>query len=368
VFWYRTAPAIEVEIRQTRRGAEALVSIARSTTGSELRKVKAHFGFDRTTECPTLVVMNSEPFPVLAPKTFHFTDVDQFRSAVRNLNTEFTPLVRKISAKQIILSLAGCDVNFTKSFPRIVDAQLARGCTLIGFSMDDGVPIRFNGAERDHSAIAIGGGGAAYGVVEPVERQYASIVFTPEIVDRGWPEARPVFKVFETTVEAQHWLRELVRQILYLSPIFGAVEAAQVSSAIKESLLAGVDAAFAHVVDARWASRANSPEHFKIFKSIQGVLSDNIGRPLYSEELARQVGVSVRTMHDAVKRYRGMSLHRYLRLRRLWLVRQRLLAGADSVKACAFACGFWHLGDFARSYRMQFGEAPSETLAKSLQR
>jgi transcriptional regulator GlxA family with amidase domain len=67
-------------------------------------------------------------------------------------------------------------------------------------------------------------------------------------------------------------------------------------------------------------------------------------------------------MHDVVRRYRGMSLHRYLRLRRLWLVRQRLLAGADSVKAVALAFGFWHFGDFSRSYRDQFGETPSQTL------
>jgi AraC family ethanolamine operon transcriptional activator len=304
--------------------------------------------------------------PALASKTFRFTDVDQFRTAVRNLNIEFTPLVRKISAKQIILNLPGCDVNFTRSFPRIVDAQLAGDCTLIGFSMDDGVPLRFNGAERDHAAIVIGGGGAAYNIVEPVERQFASIVFTPQIVDRGWPEARPVFKVFETSVGAQHWLRELVRNVLQLSPIFGPAEAARVASAIKQSLLAGVDAAFAQVVDARWARRANSLDQFKVFLRIQAVLSDNIGEPIYSDELARQVGVSVRTLHDAVSRYRGMSLHRYLRLRRLWLVRQRLLAGAHSVKASALAFGFWHLGDFARSYRLQFGETPSETLANRI--
>ena len=70
-------------------------------------------------------------------------------------------------------------------------------------------------------------------------------------------------------------------------------------------------------------------------------------------------------MHDAVKRYRGMSLHRYLRLWRLWHVRQILLAGTNSVKASALAFGFWHMGEFSRSYRLQFGESPSDTLAKS---
>jgi transcriptional regulator GlxA family with amidase domain len=35
------------------------------------------------------------------------------------------------------------------------------------------------------------------------------------------------------------------------------------------------------------------------------------------------------------------------------------------VKACALAFGFWHLGDFSASYRLQFGETPSQTLARS---
>jgi transcriptional regulator GlxA family with amidase domain len=63
--------------------------------------------------------------------------------------------------------------------------------------------------------------------------------------------------------------------------------------------------------------------------------------------------------------YRGMSLHRYLRLKRLWLVRQQLVAGNQSVKACALACGFWHFSDFSRAYRLHFGESPSQTLAKA---
>jgi hypothetical protein len=78
--------------------------------------------------------MNSIPLaPTLAPKIFRFTDIDAFRSSVRNLNVDFTPLVRTIAAEQIILNLPGCDVNYTKSFPRIVDAQLAPNCTAMGF-------------------------------------------------------------------------------------------------------------------------------------------------------------------------------------------------------------------------------------------
>ena len=137
---------------------------------------------------------------------------------------------------------------------------------------------------------------------------------------------------------------------------------------MRESLLAAIEAAVAQATPARWADHTNASGHFKIFRDVEEALSSQVGDVIYSEDLAARIGVSVRTMHDAVQRYRGMGLHRYLRLRRLWLVRRRLVAGADSVKAAALAYGFWHLGDFSHGYREQFGESPSETLAKSQRR
>jgi len=74
-------------------------------------------------------------------------------------------------------------------------------------------------------------------------------------------------------------------------------------------------------------------------------------------------------MHTAMLKIRGVSLHRYLRLRRLRAARRLLLAGKPSqIKACALSNGFWHIGEFAALYAAQFGEAPSMTLARSQQR
>jgi AraC-like DNA-binding protein len=309
----------------------------------------------------------SDNQPSLTPKIFRFSDVDQFRSSVRGVDVDFTPLARKISAQQIVLNLEGCDVNFTKSFPRIIDARVADDCTLVGFTMDDGVPIRFNGVERDRSVVVIGSNGAAYSAVERTERRYASVAFRPSVENRGWPRATENFNMYETSPIAQQRLRELVIHVLSATERFdNFVDAREASVAIKESLLAAVDAVFADVVPTKWATHANSARQFRIFQDIRAVLAGSLGSPIYSEELAQQVGISVRSMHDAILRYRGMSLHRYLRLRRLWLVRKRLLEGSvESVKAAALAFGFWHLGDFSASYRLQFGEAPSETLARS---
>jgi AraC-like DNA-binding protein len=309
---------------------------------------------------------NSSTAPLLVPRVFRFDDVDTFRSSIRHLDVDFTPLARRISAEQVILGLPGCDINYTRSFPRIVDAQFAPGTTTVGFTMDDGVPIRFNGAERDHAALAIGNGGAFFTTVERTPRQYASIVFMPEIVDRGWPDSALKFSIHEIRQPAQDRLREVVRQVLFTtSQPVAAGDVTATGTAIRESVLATIDDAFAGVVPARWTTRANATRQFRVFNAARAMLADNVAQPIYSGELAAQIGVSVRTLHDAIQRYRGMSLHRYLRLRRLWLVRRQLLAGAHSVKACALAYGFWHLSDFSRTYRAQFGESPSKTLAAS---
>jgi AraC family ethanolamine operon transcriptional activator len=309
--------------------------------------------------------MNSiDDVPRSALKTFRFSDVDEFRSAIRGLNFEFTPFVRKISTEQTILSLPGFDVNLTRAFPRVVDAQLVENCTAIGFTMDDlNVPVRFNGSQRTRPAVVIGNGGAAYTTIEEVQREIASVVFRPEVTDRGWPSTASNFKIFEISTAGLQQLRGVVREVL--AEASGPVEPPGLllkGAAMKESLLGAVDEAFATIVSSRWTLGPNDGRSFKMFQDIRALLSDDLSEPIYSDEIARKLGLSVRTMHDIVRRYRGMSLHRYLRLHRLWLVRRRLLAGADSVKAVALAYGFWHLSDFSRSYRDQFGETPSQTL------
>jgi AraC-like DNA-binding protein len=310
--------------------------------------------------------MENRSLAPLAPKIFRFADIDEFRSSVRHLNVVFTPLVRKISAEQIILNLPGCDVNYTKSFPRIVDAQLGPNCTAVAFTMDDGVPVRFNGIEDVLPAIAIGTGGSLYTQVEKAPRSYTSIIFSPGVEDRGWLEGGPTWRFYVVSKAVHHRLRSLVLQVLAAATEFADdPESGVLATAMRESLFAAVDMAVADVVTAPEISRANFSPKFKVFRDAEAAVAEHYNSPIYSGDIAQQIGVSVRTLHDAILQFRGMSLHRYLRLRRLWLVRQRLLAGTHSVKAAALAFGFWHLGDFSHNYLLQFGERPSATLARS---
>jgi len=109
---------------------------------------------------------------------------------------------------------------------------------------------------------------------------------------------------------------------------------------------------------------ANFCNYLLLVRKFDEFLAANAGRTLYSAEIAKQLGVSVRTLHNAVVAIRGMSMHRYTRLRRLWSVRQQLVQGSPvgPIKAVALVNGFWHLGEFGALYREMFGETPQQTL------
>ena len=64
----------------------------------------------------------------------------------------------------------------------------------------------------------------------------------------------------------------------------------------------------------------------------------------------------------------GISPHRFLKLRRMSMVRAALRSCEGRmplVKSVALAHGFWHLGQFAHDYRATFGETPSDTLVRA---
>jgi AraC family ethanolamine operon transcriptional activator len=138
-----------------------------------------------------------------------------------------------------------------------------------------------------------------------------------------------------------------------------------VIDSVEESLLQAVDLAMASATPAFDGKRTSLGHYLTLVRKFDEFLAANSGKTLYSAEVAQQLGVSVRTLHNAVVAIRGMSMHRYTRLRRLWNVRQHLARGAptQSIKAIALVNGFWHMGEFAALYREMFGETPQQTLS-----
>lgn len=88
--------------------------------------------------------------------------------------------------------------------------------------------------------------------------------------------------------------------------------------------------------------------------------------PLSLEAIARECGISVRSLCDLFRREHGTSPMRYVAEARLQAAR-RLLTGRKeglTVAEVATACGFSGFGRFSALYRARFGELPSRTLAR----
>jgi AraC family ethanolamine operon transcriptional activator len=106
----------------------------------------------------------------------------------------------------------------------------------------------------------------------------------------------------------------------------------------------------------------------RIVHAADAYLRAHPARPIYSEELCAALGVSTTSLYQAFRATFSMSPHRYLKLRRMGMVRAALHARGGpwrSVKAIALSHGFWHLGQFARDYKALYGETPSATLSRT---
>ena len=103
----------------------------------------------------------------------------------------------------------------------------------------------------------------------------------------------------------------------------------------------------------------------KYFSSARDYIEANLNAPLGIETLARETGVSSRTLGYVFRDVLNTTPLHYIKARRLVAARQHLLSADPTqspVTEIANEYGFAHLGYFSRDYKAQFGELPSDTL------
>lgn len=291
-----------------------------------------------------------------------FPDFDHFRSIEQLAEAKSIPLAWKgFAASFAAVTLRSCTIYLQRTFPRILHVRYLTTGAIAGFSMADTVSLTMNGIEAQPQALLLAKGDAVCEIVEPQANLVALVNFAA-VEDRGWPGA-PNSALFIALRPAELVaLRAVTRDILLLashSPDLLAQP--RVVDQLEESLLEAVDHAVQmSPVD---AGRADLGTYLVLVRKLDEFLQDNAARTFYSADVAREFKVSVRTLNNAVVAIRGMSMHRYIRLRRLWNVRQQLVQGAsiDTMKAIALANGFWHMGEFRTLYRDLFGETPQQT-------
>jgi AraC family ethanolamine operon transcriptional activator len=266
------------------------------------------------------------------------------------------------------LTLPSCTIFLQRTFPRVVEADFRADGAFIGLPMEDGGALTLNGLETPGATLLLARGKGPSDLIEPRANVFALIMFNAPMRDRGWPDVENATRIVRPNPGSLRKLQAMVRDI-FLFACFSASEFAMPSAAcgLEESLVAAIDRALmdceAAISPKLAAARG---KYLKMVRQLDETLSRNLGATFYSHELARQLGISVRTLHNAVVSIRGRPLHDYIRLRRLWCVHQALVSGAPAqIKAVALANGFWHPGEFSLSYRALFGETPSETLCRA---
>ncbi|WP_287276943.1 MULTISPECIES: AraC family transcriptional regulator [unclassified Okeania] len=105
----------------------------------------------------------------------------------------------------------------------------------------------------------------------------------------------------------------------------------------------------------------------KLIAQAEQKMLANLKKPLTLKQLAENLGSSSCALSFGFKDLFGVSPMRYLKIRRLNAVRQRLKASEPencSIVFLANEFGFYCPSHFTRDYKAMFGELPSETLAK----
>ena len=292
-------------------------------------------------------------------------DFDHFRSIESLGDHKSIPLHwRNFAACFAVVTLQSCSIFLQRTFPRILQARYSSAGAILCFAMDDAVSAILDGAEVQSPSVLLMRGEVTCEFVEPQANLLAFVKFDT-IEGRGWPGEAGRAEVIPARPADLSALRSVTRDIFLLasnSP--DLLVQAQVIGQLEESLLQAVDQTLASPSPRADEGRVSLGQYLALVRKLDEYLEANSAGVIHSAELAAGFGVSVRTLNNAVVAIRGLSLHRYTRLRRLWNVRVQLVQGApaDALKAIALANGFWHMGEFRSLYRDLFGETPQQTL------
>ena len=252
------------------------------------------------------------------------------------------------------------------SLPRIVRGVINENLCSIAFSSAARVTV--NGIQVPESYIIFGCPGAETVMSASADDAWGGLTLSPETLvaasqaligyEITLPKAAQLVCTPPPLMARLHNLHKAATQLAATAPDILAHP--EVARAIEQELLRVLIACLTDSTIKR-----TNPNRQRVMHRFHQMVEANQDESLYIAEICAAIGVPERTLHHACKDYLRMSPHRYLRLRRMNLVR-RALALADpeekSVTGIANDYGFAELGRFAVEYRAMYGESPSATL------
>lgn len=259
-------------------------------------------------------------------------------------------------------------VSLVWTSPCVADCVVPHGSVCLIAPLEGASPPIVNGREPGEWTLFRLSGEASVMTCERQPRSYVAFHWADGWPQRGWAPSTGAILTHEAGPEAMGRVADGVARLFRL-----AASSADVSSGPPEALravdeaLAPLDPILAQGAPGQDWSRSVHHQYQSIVRSADHYIDAFPEQPVYSADLAARAGVSVRTLQSAILRFRGMTLHRYVKIRRLWIARDALAQGGAErmVKTVALAAGFPHFGRFSGEYTTLFGEAPSVTLRRA---
>ena len=137
----------------------------------------------------------------------------------------------------------------------------------------------------------------------------------------------------------------------------------QVESYVQTALLLGVSNSYSDEL-----SRPAGRDRPAVVRRTTDFVESHVGEVLSVSRLAREAGVTARTLQISFARYLGMSPSAYVRDVRLAHVHADLVSGCSkdvAVTERAARWGFANMGRFSQQYQRKYGELPSVTLRRT---
>lgn len=249
------------------------------------------------------------------------------------------------------------------------------GYVWFGLPMSEERYVRINGAMVQSGRIAVHRGGVDFELVTPDGLQFWGIVVREETLadyarqfERedwlGRALLNPVLGVNEARKRfVQQTCGGILRHPLERQAITLSVQARELLADKTLSLLFSL---FDSVEPIR-AERCRDWRRYRLVEMADAYVRSCSDRLVTISELCRALNVSRRALQAHFQEVLGVSPHAYIRAVSLNGVRRHLLredSPCGSVQDAAAAYGFWHMSQFARDYRLMFGERPSETLRR----
>ena len=112
------------------------------------------------------------------------------------------------------------------------------------------------------------------------------------------------------------------------------------------------------------AHKEDAQQLSPLVQNALGYIGENLAQPMTLESIAAQFFVSKYYLSHAFSREVGVSVYRYIMLRRLLMARQMLTEGESAGQVCR-SCGFTDYTSFYRAFKSEYGTSPREFIAEN---